>query len=157
MAGRRAGWGTWLPVVAGVAATVLTLYFFTTPADQGDEPYSPPTASASVPGDSTSTPGTGGTDPVSGLAWVDLAALPPEAADTVDLIDAGGPFPYEEDDGTFGNFEGILPDQPRGYYREYTVETPGSNDRGARRIVAGSEGELYWTADHYQSFERISR
>jgi ribonuclease T1 len=157
MAARRGGWGTWLPVVAGVAATVLTLYFFTTPADQGDEPYSPPTTTASVPGGSASTAGTGATDPVSGLAWVDLAALPPEAADTVDLIDAGGPFPYDEDDGTFGNFEGVLPDQPRGYYREYTVETPGSNDRGARRIVAGSEGELYWTADHYQSFERIRR
>lgn len=160
MAVRRGGWGTWLPVVAGVAATVLTFYFFTTPADQGDEPYSPPTSTASVPGESTSTPETGETgetDPASGLVWVDLAALPPEAADTVDLIDAGGPYPYEEDDGTFGNFEGILPDEPRGYYREYTVETPGSNDRGARRIVAGSEGELYWTADHYQSFERIKR
>lgn len=94
---------------------------------------------------------------MSGLPWVDLADLPPEAADTVGLIDAGGPYPYDEDDGTFGNFEGILPDRPRGYYREYTVETPGSNDRGARRIVAGSEGELYWTADHYQSFERIMR
>jgi len=163
MAVRRGGWRTWLPVVAGVAATVLTLYFFTTPADQGDEPYSPPTATASVPdesastGESAATGETGETDPESGLAWVDLAGLPPEAADTVELIDAGGPYPYDEDDGTFGNFEGILPDQPRGYYREYTVETPGSNDRGARRIVAGSEGELYWTADHYQSFERISR
>lgn len=157
MAARRGGWATWLPVVAGVAAAVLTLYFFTTPADQGDEPYSPTTTTASVPGEAASTAGAGATDPVSGLAWVDLAALPPEAADTVDLIDAGGPFPYEEDDGTFGNFEGILPEQPRGYYREYTVETPGSNDRGARRIVAGSEGELYWTADHYQSFERIRR
>lgn len=96
-------------------------------------------------------------DPASGLAWVDLADLPPEASDTVALIEDGGPYPYDQDDGTFGNFEGILPDEPRGYYREYTVETPGSPDRGARRIVSGSQGELYWTADHYQSFDRIRR
>lgn len=95
------------------------------------------------------------TDPVSGLPWVRLAALPPEAAETVDLIDAGGPFPEDEDGGTFGNREELLPDRPSGYYAEYTVPTPGSEDRGARRIVAGDSGELYWTDDHYRSFERI--
>lgn len=90
--------------------------------------------------------------------WVGLlVALPPEAVATVVLIDRGGPYPYDQDDGGFGNFEGLLPDRPAGYYREYTVDTPGSGDRGARRIVAGSDGELYWTSDHYQSFERISR
>jgi ribonuclease T1 len=98
-----------------------------------------------------------GTDPVSGLPLVALAELPPEAADTVDLIDAGGPFPEDEDGGTFENREELLPDEPRGYYAEYTVPTPGSDDRGARRIVAGDEGELYWTGDHYRSFERITR
>lgn len=97
------------------------------------------------------------TDPDSGLPYVALADLPPEAARTVDRIGAGGPFPYDEDGSTFGNYEGLLPDRPRGYYREYTVETPGSDDRGARRIVAGSEGELFWTEDHYESFERIWR
>ncbi len=70
---------------------------------------------------------------------------------------AGGPFPYEEDGGVFGNYEGLLPDRERGYYREYTVETPGSDDRGARRIVTGEEGELYWTEDHYASFEQVVR
>lgn len=95
------------------------------------------------------------TDPVSGLPWVRLAALPPEAAETVDLIDAGGPFPEDEDGGTFGNREELLPDRPSGYYAEYTVPTPGADDRGARRIVAGDAGELYWTDDHYRSFERI--
>jgi ribonuclease T1 len=88
---------------------------------------------------------------------VALADLPAEAAATVALIDAGGPFPYEQDGGTFGNFEGLLPPADPGYYKEYTVETPGSSDRGARRIVAGAGGELYWTADHYASFERIQR
>jgi ribonuclease T1 len=97
------------------------------------------------------------TDPDSGLPYVALGDLPPEAAQTVDLIDAGGPFPYDKDGSTFGNYEGLLPDRPDGYYSEYTVETPGSDDRGARRIVAGSEGELYWTEDHYESFERIWR
>ena len=88
---------------------------------------------------------------------VQLAALPPEAAETVELIDAGGPFPEDEDGGTFGNREDLLPDEQMGYYAEYTVPTPGSEDRGARRIVAGDDGELYWTEDHYRSFERIVR
>ena len=92
------------------------------------------------------------------LPTVDLADLPPEAAETVALIDAGGPYPFpDNDDGVFGNFEGLLPPQDRGFYREYTVPTPGLDHRGARRIVAGSDGTLYWTADHYESFERIQR
>ena len=102
-------------------------------------------------------PGQAGVDPESGLPYVDLADLPPEASETVDLIDAGGPFPYDQDGSTFGNYEGVLPDRERGYYAEYTVETPGSPDRGARRIVAGDGGQLYWTEDHYDSFERIAR
>ena len=115
------------------------------------------TTEAVVGGPAAGVPDVGGTDPDSGLPRVGLAELPPEAGDTVDLIDAGGPFPYGQDGSTFGNFEGILPDRDRGYYAEYTVETPGSPDRGARRIVAGDEGELYWTEDHYDSFERIVR
>lgn len=98
-----------------------------------------------------------GTDRSSGLPLVRLADLPDEAADTVELIDAGGPFPEDEDGGTFGNREELLPDRPEGYYAEYTVPTPDSSDRGARRIVAGRDGELYWTEDHYASFERIER
>ncbi len=98
-----------------------------------------------------------GTDRASGLSTVRLADLPPAAEETVALIDDGGPFPEDEDGGTFGNREELLPDRPQGYYAEYTVPTPGSDDRGARRIVAGDDGELYWTEDHYQSFERIVR
>ena len=108
------------------------------------EPDPTPSAGASV-------------DPASGLPYVAAADLPPEARDVLRRIDAGGPFAYEEDGGTFGNFEGLLPDHDRGYYAEYTVDTPGSEDRGARRIVAGDGGELYWTADHYASFSRIRR
>lgn len=111
------------------------------------------------PGTSTSAPDSGqstsGSTLVGDLPLVQLADLPPEATETVALVEAGGPFPCEQDGGAFGNFEGLLPDRPDGYYSEYTVETPGSDDRGARRIVAGEEGELYWTADHYASFEQI--
>lgn len=82
--------------------------------------------------------------------------LPAQAYDTLDLIEQGGPFPYPQDGGTFYNREGLLPSQPTGYYHEYTVETPGSDDRGARRIVTGdSFQEDYYTADHYESFDLI--
>jgi ribonuclease T1 len=86
-----------------------------------------------------------------------LASLPAEAQDTVALIDAGGPFPSDRDGIVFENREHLLPSEPTGYYHEYTVPTPGSPDRGARRIITGSAGELYYTDDHYRSFERISR
>lgn len=100
-------------------------------------------------------PVSGDVDPDTGLIWVGLDELPPEALDTLTLVADGGPFPEDEDGGTFYNREGILPDQPDGYYREYTVPTPGSSDRGARRIVAGEPDELFWTADHYDSFQRV--
>jgi ribonuclease T1 len=94
-------------------------------------------------------------DPVSGLEFVNLADLPPEAADTVELIASDGPFPYSQDGVVFQNREGILPEERSGYYHEYTVRTPGSPDRGARRIVTGADGALYYTGDHYDSFQRI--
>lgn len=81
--------------------------------------------------------------------------LPPEARETLARIKAGGPFPYPQDGRTFQNREKRLPLRERGYYREYTVKTPGARDRGARRIVAGRGGELYYTEDHYRSFRRI--
>jgi ribonuclease T1 len=83
------------------------------------------------------------------------SALPPEADDTLQLIDEGGPFPYPQDGEVFQNREGILPAEPNGYYHEYTVETPGSPDRGARRIVTAESGTDYYTADHYESFDSI--
>ncbi len=105
-----------------------------------------------------------GNAPAGGIESVRLDDLPREARATLALIRQGGPFPYPRKDGsTFGNFEKRLPERPRGYYREYTVPTPGSRDRGARRIVAGSgrtgnvatSGEYYYSHDHYRSFRRI--
>jgi ribonuclease T1 len=89
------------------------------------------------------------------VAVVSVSALPVEARHTIKLIRQGGPFPYERDGAVFRNFERLLPQRDRGYYREYTVRTPGISHRGARRIVAGRGGELYYTDDHYASFRRV--
>src|SRR5690606_27198124 len=97
------------------------------------------------------------------LPVVPLHELPPEARATLVLIQQGGPFPYRRDGTVFRNFERRLPVRGRGYYREYTVRTPGLNHRGERRIVAGTgasgdvrtSGEYYYTDDHYNSFRRI--
>jgi ribonuclease T1 len=97
------------------------------------------------------------------MADIGVAELPGEARETLALIKKGGPFPYRKDGSAFGNREGHLPRQSRGYYTEYTVRTPSERDRGARRIVAGkgstgdpaSSGEYYYTDDHYNSFRRI--
>ncbi|PWT76262.1 MAG: hypothetical protein C5B46_01445, partial [Proteobacteria bacterium] len=75
--------------------------------------------------------------------------------ETLRRIDNDGPFPYANDGRIFQNREARLPRRPNGYYREYTVPTPGARDRGARRIVTGREGERYYTADHYRRFDRI--
>ena len=83
------------------------------------------------------------------------AELPHEARQALEQIKAGGPFLYPNDGRIFGNREAHLPKRERGYYREYTVPTPGLRDRGARRIVAGRGGELYYTEDHYRTFKRI--
>ena len=86
------------------------------------------------------------------------AFLPPEAVVTLRAIERGGPYPYRQDGGVFQNRERKLPPQPRGYYREYTVKTPGSRDRGARRIIAGGQPptEFFYTDDHYRSFRRFA-
>jgi len=84
--------------------------------------------------------------------------LPPEAVHTLELIARGGPYPYRKDGSVFHNRERLLPEQPRGYYREYTVDTPGLDHRGARRIVTGGRPpvEAFYTDDHYQSFRRFT-
>ncbi len=98
-------------------------------------------------------------DPRSGLPWVAATDLPPEGQRTLQLIGVGGPFPYRKDGSTFGNREGLLPRRASGSYREYTVPTPGEEDRGARRIVCAAgttpSAECYYSADHYASFRRI--
>jgi ribonuclease T1 len=93
----------------------------------------------------------------SDLPTIGYDALPAEAHDTILLIEQGGPFPFSRDGVTFQNRERLLPRQPEGYYREYTVITPGENDRGARRIVTGEADEMYYTSDHYESFSEIIR
>lgn len=92
-------------------------------------------------------------------ATLKLSELPPQGRETYERIRQGGPFPYEKDGTVFGNRERLLPANKRGYYREYTVRTPGSRDRGARRIVCGGPPRAphacYYTADHYASFSQI--
>ena len=125
-------------LAALVLAAALLVVFLRPP---GTEPAAPQTV-----------------DPESGLPVVALATLPVEARDTVARIDRGGPFPYAKDGAVFGNRERLLPARPNGFYREYTVPTPGEDDRGARRIVAGDGGVmLFYTADHYASFVRVAR
>jgi len=93
--------------------------------------------------------------PLDSVVEVPMAQLPVEARETIARIRKGGPHPYAKDGAVFGNREKHLPEQKRGYYKEYTVKTPGERTRGARRIVAGSGGELYYTDDHYSHFRRV--
>ncbi|MBD8050245.1 ribonuclease [Limnohabitans sp. JUR4] len=121
----------WIPVFAGLAWSFCTFLVHSNPASE--------------------------VQPLPGMSVTDL---PREGQTTYQLIRKGGPFPYEKDGVVFGNRERILPRQARGYYREYTVKTPGSRDRGARRIVCGGEVPVqpvacYYTADHYASFRVI--
>jgi ribonuclease T1 len=92
----------------------------------------------------------------SGFDRVALSSLPPEASDTYELIQSGGPFPYSQDGTVFSNREGLLPSCSSGYYHEYTVKTPGSSTRGTRRIITGNAGEYFYTGDHYASFSLIN-
>lgn len=101
----------------------------------------------------------GSTDPDSGLPVRSLDQLPKQAAETFALVLAGGPYPYpRNDDKTYNNRNRVLPQAKRGFYREYTVKTPGSRDRGARRLVRGGTSgcTVYYTGDHYESFVRIA-
>ena len=95
--------------------------------------------------------------PRAAVKEIAIDELPGEARTTLQLIEKGGPFPYQRDGAVFGNFERRLPLKKRGYYREFTVPTPGRRDRGARRIVTGENGESYYTDDHYRTFRKIRR
>lgn len=146
------------PRLRAVGAVLVLLllavvgYLAGTTSPDGPTSAAPPPASAGPLSRPT------GSGDGAGLPLVDLARLPVEAQHTVALIGRGGPFPYAKDGAVFGNRERRLPVQRSGYYREYTVPTPGSNDRGARRIIAGDAGrQLFYTADHYASFVRIRR
>ena len=111
------------------------------------------------PGRELFGPGEPGQSVVTAIGEIHVGQLPPVAREVLALIRQGGPFRYDKDGSVFRNREGLLPEQPAGYYAEYTVPTPGANDRGARRIVAGGRprgmGDNYYTDDHYRSFRRI--
>lgn len=118
-------------------------------------PSGKPTAAASSQARSPAPPPADEAPPATTPALP--AFLPEEAHRTIALIQRGGPFPHRQDGGVFGNREGHLPRQPRGWYREYTVDTPGLSHRGARRIITGGQPprEWYYTDDHYDSFRRF--
>jgi ribonuclease T1 len=111
-------------------------------------PDAPPSAAALATASST---------PRSRLPGVALGELPRPAHDTLNLIDRGGPYPYDQDDTVFSNAERLLPQRPAGYYREYTVVTPGVSSRGTRRLVVGALGDVFYTDDHYGSFRQVLR
>ncbi|MFF9911039.1 ribonuclease [Streptomyces sp. NPDC013457] len=128
-------------LIGGAAALVSTL-LLGAPAGAAVAPAAPVSAASSF---STAAVGE-----------ICLSDLPSQAHDTLRLIEGGGPFPYPQDGTVFQNREGVLPGQAAGYYHEYTVETPGSPTRGARRIVTGeSQQEDYYTADHYATFDLV--
>lgn len=112
----------------------------------------PPASSGTGYGPTATVPGW-----ASGRATVAAGRLPAEARNTLALIDRGGPYPYPKDGAVFSNFERELPREKSGYYHEYTVTTPGSRDRGARRIITGDGGEFYYTDDHYKTFKAVLR
>ena len=147
------------PLLALVVLVVLLAGGYLLSALRSD----PAAPAAPAAPDATSGPGAtsrptaspGRTVDADGLRVVGASTLPAEARRTLTLIDRGGPYPYDRDGVVFGNVERLLPQRPRGWYREFTVPTPGESDRGARRIVAGRDGARYYTADHYESFVRV--
>ena len=151
---RRWTVGTLLLGLAVAALAVFNLFIApggTPPSGvQGTTTSAPAAAAPSPAGKVTGVPN------VSGLSTIRESQLPAEGRRTLTLIRQGGPYPYTRDGVTFGNFERILPRKAGGYYKEYTVPTPGESDRGARRIVAGQAGDKYYTPDHYESFKFIA-
>ncbi|HET8880050.1 MAG TPA: ribonuclease domain-containing protein [Arthrobacter sp.] len=151
---------TLLGALLGLALLVLVLSGI--PRTAGAPDSIPSGASSSSPTAAPAGPSAGARPPTTGVAnpsrlpEVKASDLPAEARQTLDLISRGGPYPYSRDNVPFGNFERLLPQKASGYYREFTVRTPGESDRGARRIIAGNAGEKYYTADHYASFSFIA-
>lgn len=149
-----------LPLIIAAGALLILLAALQLLGGEGATTRSPGAEQPAVRGTSIPRPASATPPPVqparsSNLPSADASQLPPEARTTLALIAQGGPFPFDRDGATFQNREGLLPSQPPGYYREYTVITPGEDDRGARRIVAGRGGERYYTADHYASFVEV--
>ena len=140
------------PILIALATLAVVIAAVVAFAFGSKEPTATPTSTPPAPTSDTRAPAP---SRHSDLPTISVDELPREAVEVLALIEDGGPFPYSQDDEIFQNREGILPSRGSGHYREYTVETPGSSDRGARRIVAGADGERYYTADHYESFREI--
>ena len=141
------------------AAPAPTTPLSPSPTESSPTESSPTESSpTALPATATPVPPTATRGPparIDGLPVITLDELPPEALETLTLIEREGPFPFRQDGTSFQNRERLLPRQPTGYYREYTVVTPGASTRGARRIVGGAQGERYYTDNHYDSFARI--
>ncbi|MFW0774148.1 ribonuclease domain-containing protein [Paenarthrobacter nitroguajacolicus] len=137
-------------VVAMVGGGSLTAP--TTTTAPGSATASPAAAGPAATNQSSTNPSS--TNP-STLPAMNASQLPKEARQTLALIAKGGPYPYDRDGVNFGNFEGLLPKKSGGFYKEYTVPTPGESDRGARRIIVGKDSAKYYTPDHYESFTFI--
>ncbi|MGW7684978.1 ribonuclease domain-containing protein [Kribbella sp. NPDC054772] len=136
--------------------TLIAAVTLATTAALGSTAYAAPTAPTAP---TYVAPHTVAAQTVAAPAAIDrcaLSSLPSQASDTLKLIHSGGPFPYRQDGTVFSNREGVLPDESSGYYHEYTVVTPGSPDRGARRLIGGgaktTPEHVYYTSDHYASF-----
>lgn len=138
---------SWKQVI--VYLLVLAVAYFLFSLADGSNPFTSPifTSSDSQQNSQSQTSFSSGD--------ISINDLPLEGRTTLQLIKNGGPFPYSKDGTVFSNYEGLLPKKANGYYREYTVITPGSPDRGARRIVAGENKDYYYTSDHYSSFKLI--
>lgn len=153
-------WKSRLQLLAGLLLVALAIWLVLGNATEGEGGSAGSSASVTTPSSTTTgraTPSspTGRGTPDSGLPTMVASELPREGRQTLELIHRGGPFPYDRDGTPFQNRERILPLQPRGYYAEYTVRTPGERDRGARRLVVGDDGDVYWTDDHYRSFRQV--
>ena len=146
-------WRTRLQLIAGLALIVLAAWIVWSGTGGTSDAGRPSEGGGVPPSSSSTTSGEGGA--ATGRRTITESELPPEGRETLALIRTGGPFPYDRDGATFFNRERLLPDQPRGYYAEYTVPTPGEDDRGARRLVVGEAGEVYYTDDHYSSFAAV--
>ncbi len=144
---------SWKQVIVYLAVLVAAYFIFSLAGGKSMVPNCAPAMPVAEQEVSTATGAQ--VDAPAGTKIVSAAELPPEGRTTLALIKRGGPFPYSKDGTVFSNYEGLLPQRPAGYYHEYTVVTPGSPDRGARRIIAGSNGEYYYTDDHYRSFKLI--
>lgn len=141
----------------GGTATVerLTTASPTAQPDSSANPSAPRSAASGKAGSAAPRGQLAPSRATTSLTTVRVAQLPKEAQTTLSLIAAGGPYPYSRDGVVFQNREGILPKRASGFYHEYTVATPGSSDRGARRVVTGDDGARFYTDDHYDSFSEV--